>query len=213
MPTDIPLRCGCGQVRGVATAVSPASGNRMVCYCDDCQAFAHHLDRADVLDAHGGTDVFQVAPAQVRITEGHAQLRCLRLSEKGAFRWYAGCCRTPLANTVPWIPFVGIIHAFMDHPAGGRSRDEALGQPIALVNGRFAVGGTPPHAHPKAPLGVIARVLRVMLGWIVRRQTRPSPFFDARTKQPVVTPHVLTPDERRAAYERVRRSGATVAAR
>lgn len=35
---------------------APATVNRVICHCDDCQAFAHHLRRADLLDAHGGPD-------------------------------------------------------------------------------------------------------------------------------------------------------------
>jgi hypothetical protein len=58
MPVSLPLRCRCGRVRGIAGDVSPSSGFRFVCYCGDCQAFAHFLDRADVLDAAGGTDIF-----------------------------------------------------------------------------------------------------------------------------------------------------------
>lgn len=60
VPLDLPLRCRCGHVRGVATKISPLAGFRFFCYCKDCQAFARFLDRADVLDATGGTDIFQM---------------------------------------------------------------------------------------------------------------------------------------------------------
>jgi hypothetical protein len=59
------LSCRCGTVRGRVAEASPSSVNRIVCYCVDCQAFAHHLRRADVLDAHGGSDIVQVAPARL----------------------------------------------------------------------------------------------------------------------------------------------------
>ena len=62
MPLDLPLRCQCGRMRGVASHVSPSSGFRFVCYCGDCQAFARFLDRADVLDHAGGTDIFHMPP-------------------------------------------------------------------------------------------------------------------------------------------------------
>ena len=42
------------------TNASSTTVNRVVCYCDDCQAFLHYLKRADLLDAHGGTDIVQV---------------------------------------------------------------------------------------------------------------------------------------------------------
>ena len=54
--------------RGARAArnASPEAVNRMVCYCDDCQAFVHYLGHADLLDAHGGTDIVQMAPAACR---------------------------------------------------------------------------------------------------------------------------------------------------
>ena len=60
MPLDLPLRCRCGRLRGVASNVSRSAGLRFACYCKDCQAFARFLDRADVLDAAGGTDIFEM---------------------------------------------------------------------------------------------------------------------------------------------------------
>jgi len=62
---DLALQCECGQVRGVVEKVKPASGNRLTCYCSDCQAFAHHVrPKGGVLNAQGGTEIFQVSPAE-----------------------------------------------------------------------------------------------------------------------------------------------------
>src|SRR5262245_49123274 len=131
---DVPLRCRCGQVTGVAHDVSPAEGFRFVCYCADCRAFAQFLDRSDVLDAAGGTDIFQMPPARVTLLAGLDALRCVHISDK-VLRWYADCCRTPIANTAarPGFPLVAVIHAFMDHGASGCSRDAALGAPLCRI--------------------------------------------------------------------------------
>ena len=43
--SEVPLRCRCGALRGVASEVAPTTGLRLVCYCKDCQAFARYLDR------------------------------------------------------------------------------------------------------------------------------------------------------------------------
>jgi hypothetical protein len=131
-PLDLPLRCRCGHVRGVASKVSPSSGFRFLCYCKDCQAFARFLERADVLDVAGGTDIFQMPPARVKLTAGTDALRCLRFSSN-VFRWYTDCCRTPIGNTAadPRFPVIALIHSFMDHQADGRSRDAVLGPPFA----------------------------------------------------------------------------------
>ena len=85
-----PLQCTCGTLKGYVS--HPERVNRAVCYCTDCQAFAHFLGLAHViLDAKGGTDVIQTVPANVTFTEGQHVLACMRLSPKGLLRWYARC--------------------------------------------------------------------------------------------------------------------------
>ena len=67
-PWTFRFGAGAGRMRGVARNVSPSTGLRFVCYCKDCQAFARFLDRADVLDPAGGTDIFHMAPGRVKLT-------------------------------------------------------------------------------------------------------------------------------------------------
>jgi hypothetical protein len=112
-------------------------------------------------------------------------------------RWYAGCCRTPVANTLasPRVPFAGLVHTFMDF-ASGASRDEVLGKPLAGIQGRFVASGVPPGAHARAPAWFVLRSARLLLAAGVCGKARPHPFFDAATGAPVVAPEVLTPAER-----------------
>ena len=199
MPSDVPLHCRCGRVRGVASDLAPSTGFRFVCYCKDCQAFARFLDRADVLDAAGGTDIVHIPPARVKLTEGADALRCLRLSGT-VLRWYTDCCRTPVANTAagPRFPISGMIHSFMDHRAGGLSRDEVLGPPLCRIFERSASGPLPPDAPPPPSFGVFARRGAKVLTWWARGLARPTPFFDDRTKAPRAVPRELTSSERAA---------------
>lgn len=114
MPNDIAIRCSCGTLEGVARDLSPSVGNRVVCYCKDCQAFARYLGRgAEVLDDAGGTDIFQTSPARVSFARGADRLACVRLTRKGPLRWYARCCDTAIGNTAagPGVPFVGLVHS------------------------------------------------------------------------------------------------------
>jgi hypothetical protein len=199
MPLDLPLRCRCGRMRGLARNVSPSSGFRFVCYCKDCQAFARFLGRPDVLDAAGGTNIFHMPPACVKLTAGADALQCLSLSNK-VLRWYAECCRTPVANSAaaPGFPVVGVIHSFMDHEADGRSLDEALGPPLCRLYERSAAGPLPPNAPAPLSVGLFVRRVPKLLGWWVRGLSRPTPFFDDRTNAPRAAPRVLSSSERAA---------------
>jgi Family of unknown function (DUF6151) len=187
---DVPLRCRCGHMHGIARDVSRSEGFRFVCYCHDCQAFARFLERLDVLDPSGGTDIFQMPPARVRLTAGTDALGCVRFSSK-VFRWYAGCCRTPIANTAgPGFPIVAIIHSFMDHSRV--SRDEALGRPLCRIYERSASQPPPADAPPPPSVRVFALRGWRMISWRLRGLHRPSPFFDEITGAPLAQPRILS---------------------
>jgi len=199
MPTDIPLRCTCGKLRGIARDVSPSNGVRVVCYCTDCQAFARFLGHAGITDEHGGTDIFQMAPSSVRITAGADALRCMRLSDKGMYRWYCGECKTPVGNTNgPRVPFVGLIHSFMNHEGAGRSRDDVLGKPVGYTGRKSAIGTLPAHVLGSSPLRLVGRSVRLLSKWWLTGAGSPSAFFNDQTHAPRSEPRVLRPEERKA---------------
>lgn len=195
--TELRLRCRCGTMEGVASDVSPGNSNRAVCYCNDCRTFARWLGTDGILDDHAGTDIVQISPAQIRWTEGAEQLRCMRLSPKGLFRFYSACCRTPLGNAMSAkVPFVGVpVVAFVDLPA------DAVGPKIG-VQGRFAPGGVPPGVHRYAPLGMIVHTIRTMSRWYFGGKGRPSDYFDVDTGAPRAEPVVIPLAERNALRER-----------
>lgn len=202
--TTLELHCACGAVRGAVSNASPATGNRCVCYCDDCQAYARFLNGGDtILDAHGGTDIFQVSPATVSFPAGFDRVACLTLRPGGLLRFYAACCDTPLANTPPkpGLPLAGLVMSCLGDGADGRPREAVTGPSRAGVFGRFARGDRSTlDAYDRAPFGVVMRVLGMMLGWRLRGDHEHSPFFDAARK-PRVTPRVLSDDELRAARD------------
>ncbi len=181
--------------------MSPSAGNRVVCYCDDCQAFAHYLGRAkEVLDASGGSDIFQTVPAKLQITEGAENLRCLRLSGKGMVRWFTGCCKTPVANGMPWqrAPFAGVLSAFMDRAEDGTSPETAIGPVRIRCMAQFATGPVPPGSFNRIPTSKILGLLGAMARWTVMGLHNPSPFFNAKTGKLVAEPYVLMTLEREA---------------
>ena len=196
LPRDLSLQCRCGTVRAIAHGVAPETGNHCFCYCKDCQAFAKALDRADVLDANGGTDIFQLSQARLEFTQGADRVACLRLTPKGLARWYASCCNTPIGNTMatPGIPFVGLIRAFVREPAG-----DALG-PIRARGFRESATGDVAAIPPdnQSLWSMLLRVFALAISWRLRGDHKRSPFFDAACGAPLNTPRILTEAERAA---------------
>ena len=171
---SIPLRCRCGQVQGeIGTAHTYV---RATCYCKDCRAFAQRLGAPGLLDAAGGVDIVAMAPSEVRITSGQAQVACMSLSDRGIHRWYASCCRTPLGNMGrnPAIHYVGMSTACMGDDGG--AVDAAFGPA-----GRCVINtGSATAPVRKMPVAFVTGGLRILLG-ILRgklRGLRGSPFYD-----------------------------------
>ena len=196
MSRSAELRCDCGKVCGIVGDASPRTVNRVVCYCDDCQAFAHQLGRADLLDAQGGSDIIQVAPASLTFVEGQDLIRGVRLTPKGLYRWYANCCNTPVGNTLmPAVPFVGIFAATFDH--GTQRADDVFGAPTGAVFGKYATGEAPA-GSAGVKLSLMLGALGKVLGWRLRGRAWPHPFFRRDAGAPVYPVHVLSRKEREA---------------
>lgn len=196
MGRDAQLSCRCGVVRGVTRDAGPRTVNRVVCYCDDCQAFLHHLRRTDLLDDHGGTDIVQLAPASLTFDRGTDRITGLRFGPKGLFRWYTTCCRTPIGNTVgPAIPFVGVVAQAFDTTGGGV--DSVFGEPVGAILGKFAIG-TPPEGSTGLNARLYARAIWMVLAWRLTGKGWPHPFFERRNGQPKYPVTIVTSTEREA---------------
>jgi hypothetical protein len=203
------LQCRCGALKGLVHELHTT--NRAVCYCRDCQAFAHFLGRADeVLDERGGSDIIQVAPRHVVFTQGIGTLACMRLTPKGLMRWYAACCKTPIGNTLPTrkVSYVGLVHTCLEGKASGAragaaqgeaagSKSSSLDEVFGPVRSWVNTGGA--RGEPKPKVVGHGRVIR----WFFRTvpiarfngNYRKTPFFDVTTGRPVVAPRVLTEAE------------------
>ena len=188
-----PLRCRCGTLKGYVS--HPEKVSRGVCYCRDCQAFAHFLGTTgDILDGMGGTDIVATLPKYVTFTQGVDALACMSLTETGMLRWYASCCNTPIGNTPRdfKVSHVGLIHTCLEDPP--RTLESSFGPVRMRVNTKHAKG------KPKLmPISTIASVLRFMSSLIRARldgSYKSTPFFDPDRGTPFVPPKVLTSSER-----------------
>jgi len=194
------IQCECGTFRAQIDAFPGGTPGRLVCYCDDCQVYAHHLNRADLLDSAGGTEVVPVYPAQIRIVAGREALRCVRLFPNGLHRWYAGCCNTPVANANPGFPWVGVVHRVFTVKDSGYL-ERTFGGVRSRIGGRFA-RGTPPRGTAQKIGFKAVLVLPFMLKGFVTGKVKPSPFF-ADDGRPIVPPVVLPLPEKDAIRRRL----------
>ena len=187
---SISLKCKCGAVQGSVSHVSPKVGNHVVCYCDDCQAFARHLSGGiGILDEWGGTRIYQTPPWHISIDKGKEQLQCLRLTPKGLYRWYTGCCNTPVGNTISVrFPFVGLFHSFMD-------KDEQTESQLGPIKGyhklESATGEIPEEIQEVGmPKRTTFNVLWRLIKWKFTGRNQPNPFFDPSGRS-ISKPRVL----------------------
>ena len=181
--SEHPVRCSCGALTG--TLHDPPWVNRVICYCNSCQAFPERLGRGeDVLDAQGGSDIVQTSPRHLTFTQGRDYLACLRLTPKGPLRWYASCCNTPIGNTPAnfRLSFVGLVHTCL----GDREAlDAAFGPPRMQVFTRFARGEPKPKQRVSMP--AVAGFIWHMAAARATGGYKVNPFF-RQSGEPVATP-------------------------
>jgi hypothetical protein len=190
-----PLQCTCGTLKGYVSHSERV--NRVVCYCRDCQSFAHFLGRAaEILDARGGTDVIQTIPANLTFTTGQEVLACMRLTEKGLVRWYANCCNTPIGNTLAdfRISFIGLIHSCLE--SSNQSLDDSFGPVRMWSFTKSAKGKVESRQAAMIPgiLRLTAMVARARISGDYKR----SPLFLKDTGAPIAVPKILSRSEREA---------------
>jgi len=187
------IQCDCGKFRAELTQFPKNTPGRLICYCDDCQAFLHYLKRSDLLDENGGTEIIPAYPADIKIVAGKDVVKCVRLHSKGMYRFFTSCCLTPIANTDPMRPWAGInqrMYVTKDPTLLARE----LGPVKARIMGKYAKG-TPPAGTPQTFdfKGMVTVMPFIIKGKLLGK-AKHSPFFD--NGEAIVVPKVLTAEER-----------------
>ncbi len=187
---DPVISCDCGLFRARLTSFPEDSPGRLVCYCRDCQSFLRKINRTDVLDSYGGTEVIPVYPSDIEILQGQDQLKCNRLTAQGTSRWTASCCNSPIANTRAGIPWVGLFHTTFT--AADRDALEKIGRVRSRIHGSDALAGAPYRISSKIAFGDMLVVMPFLLKGKILRKHRNSPFFEADDRTPISEPEVLS---------------------
>ena len=189
--------CRCGATKLTIKVPAPSTGTRIRCYCKDCQTAARlHDPSEDILSSAGGTNIWHTTPDLIEIRAGAETLKISRLSPRGGYRWYAGCCGTLMFSTVRnlKLPFVSVT---LRQPEVAVA-DDLLG-PIKCH--AFTASARPGSDVPGANKGVrraVARGLkRAALAWLSgRSRTSPMRRPDGR---PIAPQEVITLAARKVA--------------
>ena len=192
------FQCQCGVLQGLVS--HPQRGMRAACYCGDCQAYAHLLGAPQrVLDPLGGTEVVAIPAACVSFTTGTQALACISLSPRGLLRWYAKCCKTPIANTPRnWkMPYVGLVHTCLRQP---EPLERSFPEVQMRVNTKSAKG-KPPRVAGLGGMVSFAGLAARLAGARLTKSYARTPFFDAAgtpVAEVVVAPLAEVEESRRA---------------
>ena len=195
--TDIPIQCACGAFKAKLNNVGPKHGNRVICYCESCQEFQRYLGKdEEVLDKHGGTDIYQVSPGRLEVQQGKENLACVHLTEKPTLRWYTDCCKTPIGNTLATskLPFIGLISVCMEAKENEQGLDGLVGPVRGQVNSEGARGDiSESDIRKSSTASLYLRFFKLIIGTKLRGEHKNNPLFDAETGRPIVKPQRLDP--------------------
>ncbi|MFV1441309.1 DUF6151 family protein [Phaeobacter sp. JH20_36] len=185
MADPLSFACDCGQIRGALSPEARKAGTRVVCFCADCRANELYHNQPD--PAPGPVDLFQVNPDGVTFHQGQDLLRVMRLSPKGLLRWYAGCCGTPMANTLakPTLPFAGM-------------RSDRFADPSALgkVRARAFVPKAGKQPRTEGAARMVISLLSRMISARLSGRWKETPFFDIASGAPISEPEVISKEAR-----------------
>ncbi len=183
------ISCDCGQFVAELVAFPKNTPGRLVCYCGDCQQFAEKLDRNDVLDDFGGTEVIPAYPKEITISSGSDLLACYQLSDKGLNRWATTCCNSPILNTRPNFPWAGIFHTAY------KSKDpnalDELGDIRGRIYGRDAAPGAPFKISKTVAFKDFLTIMPFIIKGKFKKMHENSPFYESDNVTPVSKPTIL----------------------
>lgn len=191
MSNIVSLECSCGSVKGKLKVI-PTSSFHVHCLCCDCQDFASHLNnKENILDEHGGSELFQTYPAFIEITDGKNNIAAIQLREKSLYMWHTTCCNMPIANTMTSskMPFIGVSVKLMRFDSE-QEKLKILGPVTMKAFGKYSLGEKPKDVHEKFSISYMPKIMSFMLRGILTKKNKPSPFFDG--KEPVVEIKVLS---------------------
>jgi hypothetical protein len=160
-------RCRCG---GVEVEFPVARTLNAACYCTFCRHYLTDLEATEALDDAGGVAYLHALPHDLKFLRGWDRMRVLSYTRRGARRWYAGCCNTPFANTLPRpMPPYTSVAAHWASPRPDRT------QTGFVANAKSAQ--KQPLMNSNAPVRTLAKLALRTGAAILSGKARRNPFF------------------------------------
>lgn len=177
------IQCDCGSFQAKLANSPKNSPGRLVCYCDDCQAFAAALERTDVLDEFGGTQVVPAYPSDITVIKGISDLCYTQVTQDGLYRYSTTCCNSPILNTRPNFPWAGIFHSA--YTAADTKALSEFGEVRSRIMGKYANGKPNVKISDRMGKRDILKVLPFILKGKVLGKHKRSPFFQNDGMTPI----------------------------
>lgn len=194
---NIKLSCQCGEVTGLAKDITHKNSNHIICYCDDCQAYAYYLgNESHLLDINGGLEILQMDAKRIQIEKGLDKVKSVCFSSK-LIRWHTACCKTPIAVTLtkPTPSFAGVVVSFV-------SNKNDLGPINAKVFACYARGVPPTDSSHKLSIKFMLYFLRMIGLSVFNYKWKMSPFFP-KNGQPITKPIKISTEMRKELLKKV----------
>ena len=183
------IQCDCGKFQAKLNHFPENTPGRIACYCNDCKNYLEKLERKELLDAYGGTEIVPVYPNEFEILQGEDLLICNRLSPNGLNRWSTSCCNSPIGNNMPKFPWIGLIHSVFK--ANDPQTLERLGPIRSRVMGKDIPSSAPFKVSKKMSLNDALVVLPFIIKGFLLSKQKSTHFFKEDGTTPIKEPKIL----------------------
>ena len=128
----------------------------------------------------------------------------LKLSPKGAVRWFAKCCNTPIANTISLkMSFHGVLQNFIDFKSSDLSKGVLIGPLEYRCMGKYGTKNPPEGSHEKFSKILFFKIIKTTFLGKITKSYLPNSFFNEKTGLPISQTILLSKEEKNSIVDKI----------